>query len=504
MCYNLSLEIIKGGCFMALFGKKKKDEELNAESAENRQSNSVTDEMKVILEAREEEQQEREAKALERQQEQDAATKKQDEMNEQVKIASEKVLNGMAKPEGMTFFVVLDEIPLTAEPETAGNVIVRGDIRGTIKAGTDVYLYQGEGCKYSVRVEKIRNENRDFVDEATYERVELEITRGDIPLPTDPDQSVERPVERFAVITDAPGIENMADPACRGMGKAGNPRTIAMLCEYGRYGQIPEFFSTTMDCVMTSEFLTPVKITPAKNGKSNISFAGMTSRKDQNVSLLPVFTDLKLAKDAQKRAFSKQGLGQVFSMSFAQAAAIGRDANHQGFIVNPGGPVSITLPVKLINDMVNTRLFKARFGEGSADNASLALGGTGNRNLDEFIGKGGPQMSGLTKIVIRNPLNTPEFLALEKALKQYCGSHPSIARLMILISAPEADQKRQSYLALVDCSEEAFAAECKGLAAAAKPFMKSVRTIQFQLFSKLADKESFEKRSTWLYSKLPL
>ena len=75
---------------------------------------------------------------------------------------------------------------------------------------------------------------------------------------------------------------------------------------------------------------------------------------------------------------------------------------------------------------------------------------------------------------------------------------------MILISAPEADQKRQSYLALVDCSEEAFAAECKGLAATAKPFMKSVRTIQFQLFSKLADKESFEKRSTWLYSKLPL
>ena len=504
MCYNLSLEIIKGGCFMALFGKKKKADEVNAESADNTQSNSVTDEMKVILEAREEEQQEKEAKALERQQEQEAATKEQDEMNEQVKIASEKVLGGMAKPEGMTFFVVCDEIPLTAEPETAGNVIVRGDIRGTIKAGTDVFLYQGDGCKYRVRVEKIRNENRDFVDEATFERAELEITRGDIPLPTDPDQSVERPVDRFAVITDAPGIENMADPSCRGMGKAGNPRTIAMLCEYGRYGKIPEFFSATMDCVMTSEFLTPVKISPAKNGKSNIAFAGMTSRKDQNVTFLPVFTDLKLEKEAQNRVFSKQGLGQTFSLSFAQAAAIGRDANHQGFIVNPGGPVSITIPAKLINDMVNTRLFKARFGEGSAENASLALGGTGNRNLDEFIGKGGPDMPGLSKVIVRNPTNTPEFLALEKAIKQYCGAHPSIAKLMILISAPEAAPKNQTYLFIVDCSEEAFAAECKGLASAAKPFMKSVRKIQFQLFSKLADKEVFAKRSTWLYSKLPL
>ena len=489
---------------MALFGKKKKVDENTANTAENTQSNSVTDELKIIMEAREEEQQEREAKALERQLEQDAATKKQDEMNEQVKIAAEKILKGAANAEGMTFFLVCDEIPLTAEPETEGNVIVRGDIRGTVKAGTDVYLYQGDGCKYSVRIEKIRNERRDFVDEASYERAELEITRGDIPLPDDPDQSVERPVDRFAVITDAPGIEDMADPRCRGMAKAGNPRTIAMLCEYGRFGQIPEFFSATMDAVMTSELLTPVRIAPAKNGKSNIAFAGMSTRKDPNASLLPVFTHFKLEKDAREKAFSKQGMNKTFSLSFAQAAAIGRDTNHHGIIVNPGGPVSITLPTKLIGDMVNTRLFKARFGEGSAENASLALGGTGNRALDEFIGKGGPQLSGLTKVVIRNPLNTPEFLALEKALKQYCGAHASIARLMILISAPEADQKRQSYLAIVDCSEEAFAAECKGLAAAAKPFMKSVRTIQFQLFSKLVDKESFEKRSTWLYSKLPL
>ena len=504
MCYNLSLEIIKGGCFMALFGKKKKADEVVSESAENKQSNSVTDEMKVILEAREEEQQEKEARALERQQEQEAATKKQDEMNDQVKIAAEKVLGGLAKPEGMTFFVVLDEIPLTAEPETEGNVIVRGDVRGTVKAGTDVYLYQGDGCKYSVRIEKIRNDNRDFVDEVTYERAELEITRGDIPLPDNPDQSVERPVDRFAVITDAPGIEDMADPSCRGMGKAGNPRTIAMLCEYGRYGQIPEFFSATMDCIMTSELLTPVKISPAKNGKSHISFAGMTSRKDQNATLLPVFTDLKLVRDAEKRAFSKQGLSQTFSLSFAQAAAIGRDGNHQGFIVNPGGPVSITIPEKLIGDMVNTRLFKARFGNGAADNPSLALGGTGNRNLDEFIGNGGPEVAGLTKIIVRNPTNTPEFLALEKAVKQYCGAHPAIAKLMILISAPEKDPKNQTYMFIVDCSEESFESECKGLAAAAKPFMKSVKKIQFQLFSKLADKEVFAKRSSWLYSKLPL
>ena len=62
MCYNSLLELIitrEQELSMALFGRKKKDEEKGAKSSENKQSNSVTEEMKVILEAREEEQKEK-------------------------------------------------------------------------------------------------------------------------------------------------------------------------------------------------------------------------------------------------------------------------------------------------------------------------------------------------------------------------------------------------------------------------------------------------------------
>ena len=106
--------------------------------------------------------------------------------------------------------------------------------------------------------------------------------------------------------------------------------------------------------------------------------------------------------------------------------------------------------------------------------------------------------------MIKNPTNTPEFLALEKAVKSYCCSHAAIGKLMILIMEPENDPKNKAYLIIVDCKEEAFQEECKGIANAAKPFMKSFKKIQFQLFSKMNDKETFEKRSKWLYSKLPL
>lgn len=490
---------------MALFGKKKKIDETVAKAAENKQSNSVTDEMKVILEAREEAQQEREARALERQQEQEQAGKAMQEMADQARQAAEKILTEETfAPEGMTFFMLCDEIPVSAVPEKEGNIIIRGDLRGSVKVGSEVFLYQGYGEKYTVTIEKIRNDNREFVDEASYERVEIEITRGDLPEPADPDEDASRPVNRFAVLTDAKGIEDTKDPACRGMAAAGNPRTLAMLCEYGRFGKDPEFFTLTMDAIMTSEFVTPVKIVAAKNGKSSISFTGVRTKKDPDASFLPVFTDNRLVKRAQDSGFGGPGLNQRFVLSFAQTAAIARDDHHQGFLINPGGPVTITIPTRLINDMVKQKIFKERFGEGAADNASLALGGTGNTKLDEFIGNGGPDLAGLQKVVITNPTNTPEFLAIEKAVKAYCGSHAAVSKLMILISALESEPDNKTYFVILDCAEDKFEAECKGLAAVMKPFMKSVKTIRFQLFAKLPDKELFAKRSKWLYSKLPI
>ena len=245
---------------MALFGKKKKAEAQNSEAAENKESNSVTEEMKIILEAREEEQKEKEAKALERQQAQDEIGKELGQIEDQAKDAADKILNGPITPAGMTFYMVCDEIPMGSRPEKEDNIIIRGNIRGTVRKDTDVFLYQGKGDKFSVRIERIRNDSREFVDELTDERAELEITRGDIPQALNPDEDASRPVQRFAVLTDAKGIEDMSDPACKGMAGSGNPRTTALLCEYGRFSKEPVYFGTVMDSLMTTEFITLVKM----------------------------------------------------------------------------------------------------------------------------------------------------------------------------------------------------------------------------------------------------
>lgn len=487
---------------MAIFNKKKSNEQDN-KPAENK-AGKISDEMKVILEAREEDQQEKQARAEERQQAQEAADKQFEMTEKQAAMASAKILDGEITPAGMTFFIVCDEVPEGAAPAKEGNIIVRGNVRGTVKKGSEVFLYQGYGDKFTVKIESIKNVMRESVDELKDDRAELEITRGDIPQPSDPDEDASRPVMRFAVITDGKGIDDMSDPSCRGMATAGNPRTTAMLCEYGRFGKEPVFFGTTMDCIMTSEFVTLAKIIPAKNGKSSVGFVGISPKNEPDVSYLPVFTDNRLANNALKGGFAQDnGPDKKLVMNFAQVAAVARDESHEGFIVNPGGPVTITIPRKLINDMVRTRVFKQRFGEGAADNASRVLGGTGNRELDDFIANGGPDVPGVKRLLIRNPSDTPEFDAIEKAVKAYCGSHADIAKLLILVAAPDDNPNDKSYFCIIDCPDHSIQDECKGVAEAMKPYLKEIRKIQFQQFSKIG-KDNFPDKVKWLYSKLPL
>ena len=258
-----------------------------------------------------------------------------------------------------------------------------------------------------------------------------------------------------------------------------------------------------MDCLMTSEFVTPAKIGPAKNGRSNVGFIGVSPKQHPDKSFLPVFTDNRLCIRAMKNSFSKQGgPDQRISLSFAQVAAISKDQNHHGFLVNPGGPVTITIPKDLVEKMVESQTFIERFGHGAGDNASLALGGTGSRALDNFIANGGPDVPGVEPVLISNPSDTPEFSAIENMVKKYCGAHSDIAKVLILVLTPQKNRNDKAYLCIMDCPDGSFEANCNGLAGAIKPFLKGIKRIQFQQFSKM-NKEGFPEKVQWLYSKLP-
>ena len=78
----------------------------------------------------------------------------------------------------------------------------------------------------------------------------------------------------------------------------------------------------------------------------------------------------------------------------------------------------------------------------------------------------------------------------------------SKSKALILVTAPAGNQKDRSYICIMDCPEESFEEECKGLAEAIRPFLKGIKGIRFQLFSKM-NKDNFPSDVNWLYSKLP-
>ena len=152
--------------------------------------------------------------------------------------------------------------------------------------------------------------------------------------------------------------------------------------------------------------------------------------------------------------------------------------------------------------MVETESFKERFGAGAADNASLSLGGTGSTDVDRLIARSGPDIPGMRKVLISNPADTPEFAAVENAVKKYCGAHAEISRVLILVTTPVEKRNEKSYLCIMDCPEESFKADCQGLAEAIKPYLKGIKQMQFQLFSTMKSAK-FPEKVKWLYSKLP-
>ena len=74
----------------------------------------------------------------------------------------------------------------------------------------------------------------------------------------------------------------------------------------------------------------------------------------------------------------------------------------------------------------------------------------------------------------------------------------------MLLSASPDNPKDRAYLCIVDCPEEEAKRISSEIGKACKPFMKNVRIMRFQIYSKGKFPEDFAKSNPWVYSKLPI
>ena len=463
---------------MALFGKKKdenKPEEKNAPNSIN------SKEMDIILQARQEEEEERKARIAEREAEQEEYRNAIAEDMTRAAEAAADVISMFPATDGNERFFMLVDANVYTDPVNEGDEIVTGYLRGKIRKGQEIRVFSGLDDLNRVTVNAIRNDDRELIDEACNEKVELELSKGDFKDPESPDEEKESRVRNFSILTNLPAKEGMNDGI----------RLPAMLCEFSRYQGDQEFFGQLMNAAMKTEFIVPAKVTGVSGNQKRVAFAGLQSKDKGGKLMLPAFSSMK-AFEKQKAMLTKTGgFNDGINMDFAQLCGIARDENHGGCVVDPLGPVIFSLPKPVLDTAVNTIQFHYLFGE----------------NKTAEILKPAPQEAEkpspkLKEFNVLNLVPGGESNYIQDAVKKYGGSHADISKIYVVMIVAVEDPQDKAYVCIVDCPKEKFDMNCKGLERVIRPYMRTIRNIQFRPYDKEQFGGEFTERYPWTYNKL--
>nr|MCR4689421.1 SseB family protein [Saccharofermentans sp.] len=308
-----------------------------------------------------------------------------------------------------------------------------------------------------------------------------------------PDGQASRPISRFAVLT-------------KGEPRKGRqtPRLLGMMIEYSRFPGDKEFFGSMLDAVMNSQFVLPIQVAKAEGNKSKINFVGLRNKQDPSKMLVPAFTDVETFNRSLKQGFKvneKAGKLGVLVLDFARACAIGRSEANNGIVINPFGPVTVTLPEQMLTDISKSGPFKQLFGEKAATmSVAEALSGQGAPG-DTLQASQAPQER--RKFIITQPKEEGEFKFIAGAIRNYGNTHAAVGKIAVFLSYPEDNPKDRNYVCIVDCPEDKINDIFPEIASCMKPYMKSVKGVQFQLFSRGRFAGDFFNQHPWIYSKLP-
>ncbi len=465
---------------MGLFGKKKQNEEADDKNLE---SGSKNKELDIILQARQEEEDERKAKIAAREAEQEKIRSEKQEELEKSASAAADIIELYPAREGEDRFFMLVEGNVYTEPVNKGDEIVTGYLRGKLKKGQEIQVLSGLDSLNRVTVNVIRNDSREIVDEASNERVELELSKGDFSDPDSPDQQNESRVMNFSVLTNLPAEE----------GRSEGIRLPAMLCEFSRYQGDQQFFGQLMNAALTTEYAVPAKISGGSGSNRKVSFAGLRPDKEGGLPMLPAFAGLK-AFEKHKDVIAKGGgFNSAIQMDFAQLCGIARDDLHGGAVVNPLGPVVFGLPKSLLDTSVKTVQFHSLFGEGKL--------------ADKFVpaeGKSEQQEPRLREYNVTRPVPGGEYNYIEDAVKKFGDTHADISRICVVVIIARDDPNEKSYVCIVDCPKEKFDMNCKALENAVRPYLRTIRKVQFRPYDREKFNDDFFRTYPWTYNKLAL
>lgn len=274
----------------------------------------------------------------------------------------------------------------------------------------------------------------------------------------------KKEVQKYSVLTSIrPQTQTDVNTAVE------NPSLLGLSMEYAKFSQDMEYLNLLVGEIVHAHFITPIYLDkePAPNGDGSCTFhsgatMGFLSLKDPNAegkSLFPVFTDWG-ALSAWKNVFDEKHPAKTMIMRFPDCVALTRKAGG-GIVVNPFGPMSITLPDHLIQNIIGSERYQSEFGENA-----------------------GPRVKQIktekdTKIMVGLPRETPEVKNIKENLVIYARAQKDIRRVDLLLKMDEKNER--TYFCIVDCPKENAEKHFGSIYSAVKPYASEIPIIDFAL-----------------------
>lgn len=220
-------------------------------------------------------------------------------------------------------------------------IVVAGKVHGKVREGDEVYIFKPDGTVMRAQVNGMEIGPRMKASVAENQNVALLLA----------DIKDKREIAKFSVLTNiSPQTEVDVNTAVE------NPYLLGLSMDYSQYYQDDEYFKLLIHESCHAHFIVPMYLDkePEKNENGTATFhegAHMQFRfvahpEDKTKLVFPVFTDWS-ALGMWKDVFDKEHPPRTLICRFQDAVAFTKDTRG-GIVINPYGPVSVYLPMDLI------------------------------------------------------------------------------------------------------------------------------------------------------------
>ncbi len=441
---------------MGLFGfGKNKDK--GDQGVPKEQESDLSEEMRILSEVEEETEAEKKARieagrlateavAQKRQQAEDLATRAS---GQYIELADDD-----------RFYLVIDDLP-TTEPAAPDGLVLSGMVRGRIAVGMEVYLYHANVNKMTTTKVAALSVMGKKIDEISNDRVQVDLERGDLLQAETPDEQASNPLDKYSVLSNvkAHGSEGYEDGP-------ENPKLLGLTLEYARFDSDKAFFGVLAEAAVHSEFITPTQVHQVNGKQQQVGL--MSLRDNTGTALFPLFTD-KMCLNRNRPENIKFDVNGTLALPFPPAASIGRGGENKGLLINPFGPVTVRLPIEALNGICNSPAYINEFGEEQAKGESIE---NVLNNVSENIPRPEPQH---IEVSLAPPPEAGEYRFMREAIRKYCGMHPDIVKVGIILQTEKGNNGRRAYLCVIDCADDRLADHFKAIVRICRPYMKAVK-----------------------------